>query len=412
VVSRRSQPVTSIVCEGYAPFEQYADTGQQGAWTDLYGLAAVLYRCVTGKKPPNAPDRSLVQGSDPCLCLASMYSGQYSKEFLRLIDKALAVDIPRRFRTATEWRVALGSPPAPAENAERTAAQPKPAPERRPAPQSAPRPEPVSGPPSKGLDVQQDLHLTPQEASAGVERAVAFERQVLCSACGGRGQARSQGRTSPCPTCFGRGHAIKRAQVRVSLPPRTPHGATLSSPGQGHAGLHGGPSGDLHIRVQVAGAAPAQWNAGVAPPHENKPYSAPSRGGNRGAALTSLLLPGIGSVPSTAIVPSMMYLLCTMGLYFIAVRLWVTEYQYAWGAAIAPAVLHLGAVVAGWRTAAEPAETKFLPRAFTGWLATLFLVLLLCWEATSISSESLLGLGIPLPGGTAGTNMKSTVCNA
>jgi len=43
--------------EGYAAPEQYNADAPIGPWTDIYGLAATLYRCVTGKIPVSARDR-------------------------------------------------------------------------------------------------------------------------------------------------------------------------------------------------------------------------------------------------------------------------------------------------------------------------------------------------------------------
>jgi serine/threonine protein kinase len=51
----RSLPV--ILKEGYAPPEQYYAKGQQGPWTDVYAMAATVYRALTGAAPPAALDR-------------------------------------------------------------------------------------------------------------------------------------------------------------------------------------------------------------------------------------------------------------------------------------------------------------------------------------------------------------------
>ncbi len=49
------------VSPGFAPPEQYMAKGRTDARTDIYGLGATVYACLTGKDPPEAPSRLLAQ---------------------------------------------------------------------------------------------------------------------------------------------------------------------------------------------------------------------------------------------------------------------------------------------------------------------------------------------------------------
>lgn len=61
---------TEIACEifnGYAAPEQYADDRMNGTWTDVYGIAAVLYRVLTGTAPKESTSAAIVDMPEPML---------------------------------------------------------------------------------------------------------------------------------------------------------------------------------------------------------------------------------------------------------------------------------------------------------------------------------------------------------
>ncbi|QQS54908.1 MAG: protein kinase [Candidatus Competibacteraceae bacterium] len=104
-VGRQSKSVTSLVTPGYSPPEQYTTRNERyGTWTDIYALAAVLYRCVTGHPPVEAAERLLDDHLQPA---TEVGAGRYSTNLLRVIDRALAVRPEWRFRTVAEMQAAL-----------------------------------------------------------------------------------------------------------------------------------------------------------------------------------------------------------------------------------------------------------------------------------------------------------------
>lgn len=56
-VRTASTEFSSQLFPGFAAIEQYRDAGGQGTWTDVYALAATVYRTLVGNPPPEATER-------------------------------------------------------------------------------------------------------------------------------------------------------------------------------------------------------------------------------------------------------------------------------------------------------------------------------------------------------------------
>ncbi|MFO1272954.1 MAG: serine/threonine-protein kinase [Rubrivivax sp.] len=110
VIGDMTQALTVILKPGYAPVEQYAEIPgmKQGAWTDVYALAAVVHFAITGKTPPPSVGRLL---NDTYVPLSQAAAGRYSPGFLAAVDRALAVRPEDRTPTIEQFREELGLGP-------------------------------------------------------------------------------------------------------------------------------------------------------------------------------------------------------------------------------------------------------------------------------------------------------------
>ncbi|MGH8606070.1 MAG: protein kinase domain-containing protein [Gammaproteobacteria bacterium] len=106
-VGEHTRTMTRILSPGYAPIEQYYGEGEeQGPWTDIYGLAATLYRGIAGDAPMDALARSqgiLRTARDPLVPAVRVGGSRYSERFLKALDRALSFQPRERPQTLAEW---------------------------------------------------------------------------------------------------------------------------------------------------------------------------------------------------------------------------------------------------------------------------------------------------------------------
>lgn len=92
-----------IAKKGYTPIEQYHTDGNQGAWTDVYAMAATIYYCITGQ----VPEESIQRVEKDTLKKPSELGAAMPGKQEEVLLKALAVRGQDRYRSMEEFRSEL-----------------------------------------------------------------------------------------------------------------------------------------------------------------------------------------------------------------------------------------------------------------------------------------------------------------
>lgn len=74
-----------------------------------------------------------------------------------------------------------------------------------------------------------------------------FTFQQTCNECHGEGKIIKD----PCAKCHGQGRVQERKTLNVKIPPGVDDGDRVRLTGEGEAGLHGAPSGDLYVAIAI-----------------------------------------------------------------------------------------------------------------------------------------------------------------
>jgi serine/threonine protein kinase/predicted negative regulator of RcsB-dependent stress response len=102
----KAERTAMIIKFGYSPPEQYSGDGlKQSAATDLYAMAATLYRAIVGAPPPDSMRRAGVAADR--LTVPESLRAPYRPRFLAAIENALELDVGRRPQSMNAWRAEL-----------------------------------------------------------------------------------------------------------------------------------------------------------------------------------------------------------------------------------------------------------------------------------------------------------------
>ncbi|HLB06589.1 MAG TPA: molecular chaperone DnaJ [Alphaproteobacteria bacterium] len=138
----------------------------------------------------------------------------------------------------------------------------------------------------RGADLRYNMAITLEDAFRGRQATIRVPGSIVCEACRGSGAeagaeptvcgtcrglgkirsqqgfftiertcpaCHGQGRVilNPCRTCAGAGRVQREKTLQVTIPAGVEDGTRIRLAGEGEAGLHGGPSGDLYIFLSI-----------------------------------------------------------------------------------------------------------------------------------------------------------------
>ena len=101
--THNSKSLSVLVKPGYSPWEQYRSQGNQGPWTDVYAIGAVMYHLITGKLPQDSSERIVNDELKP----PSELGFEVSENVENTIMNALNVKLEYRLQSAKEFSEAL-----------------------------------------------------------------------------------------------------------------------------------------------------------------------------------------------------------------------------------------------------------------------------------------------------------------
>lgn len=100
-----------MIHAGYSPVEMYSSTGEDGPYSDVYSMAATIYKLITGVTPPPATDRL---DNDPLVPPSALGVKDISHAQEAALLKGMAVQVKSRYQTMEEFFDGLYGKNAPA----------------------------------------------------------------------------------------------------------------------------------------------------------------------------------------------------------------------------------------------------------------------------------------------------------